>query len=127
MVKKVKQFRFFGDVNSAFNALNDNGVLSQLDTNEPEDLTSSYLISGDKIFGDYYPIIQLGIQGVPGTKFYLNGNLDPIFLGASGIFELDLTNSSTMITALSFDRDSIGYINSNPDGYLIIDIVYQED
>ena len=127
MVKKVKQFRFFGDANSAFNALNDNGVLSQLDTNEPEELTSTMLISGDKIFGDYYPIIQLGIQGIPGSKFYLNGNLDPVFLGASGIFELDLTNSSTTISALSFDKETMQLVNSNPDGYLIIDIVYQED
>ena len=127
MVKKVKQFRFFGDANSAFNSLNDNGVLSQLDTNEPATLTSSQLISGDRIFGDYYPIIQLGIQGIPGSKFYLNGNLDPIFLGASGIFELDLTNSSTTITALNFDKEATELVNANPDGYLIIDIVYEED
>ena len=127
MVKKVKQFRFFGDANSAFNTFTNDGVLSQLDSNEPATLTSNQLISGDRIFGDYYPIIQLGIQGIPGSKFYLNGNLDPVFLGASGIFELDLTNSSTTITALSFDRETIQLVNSNPDGYLIIDIVYQED
>jgi hypothetical protein len=36
------------------------------------------------------PIVQLGIQSVPGTKFYLNGSNNPIIIGNTGIYELDL-------------------------------------
>ena len=126
MVKKVKQFRFFGDTNTGFNTLNDGGVLSQIDKNEPESLTSNDLISG-RIFENYYPIIQLGIQGIPGTKFYLNTNIDPVFLGASGIYELELIDTSTSIIDLRFDIETLKLVNSSPNGYLIIDIIYQED
>jgi hypothetical protein len=61
---------------------------------------------------------------LPGTKFNLNTNLDPIVIGTTGIYELDLTDSSAVITSLTFEQSSIEYIQSNPDGYLIIDIVY---
>ena len=38
-----------------------------------------------------------------------------------------LTNSSGILTSLNFEKDSLDQIDKNPDGYLIIDIVYQED
>jgi hypothetical protein len=37
-------------------------------------------------------ISQLGIQGRPGTSFYLNGSTLPIVLGETGIYEIDLQN-----------------------------------
>jgi len=40
---------------------------------------------------------------MPGVKFYLNNEDDPIIIGASGIFELDLLNTSASITQLIFD------------------------
>jgi len=44
---------------------------------------------------------------LPGTKFNLNANLDPIVVGVSGMYELDLTNSSAVITSLTFEKSSL--------------------
>ena len=99
-----------------------------MDENQPNSLSSLDLSSGDA-FVDYTAkgIVQLGIQALPGTKFNLNANLDPVVIGVSGMYELDLTNSSGVLTSLNFEKDSLDQIDKNPDGYLMIDIVYQED
>lgn len=123
--KRIAQFRYFGDNNSNFNSQDKDAIYHQLDNNQPNGLTMADLCAGTA-FTDYTPIIQLGIQALPGTKFNLNTNLDPIVIGTTGIYELDLTDSSAVITSLTFEQSSIEYIQSNPDGYLIIDIVYQE-
>jgi hypothetical protein len=41
------------------------------------------------------------------------------------MYELDLSDSSAVLTSLTFEKESLDLINSNPDGFLIIDIVYQ--
>ena len=124
--KKITQLRFFGDSNGFLNTSDVNAIYHQMDENQPNSLSSLDLSSGDA-FVDYVPIIQLGIQALPGTKFNLNANLDPIIIGVSGMYELDLTNSSAVLTSLTFDKDSLDQIDKNPDGYLIIDIVYNDD
>ena len=124
--KKVTQFRFFGDSNGYLNTSDMTTIYHQMNENQPNSLSSLDLSSGDA-FVNYIPIIQLGIQALPGTKFSLNANLDPIIIGTSGMFELDLTNSSAVLTSLTFDKDSLDQIDKNPDGYLIIDIVYEGD
>lgn len=123
--KRIAQFRYFGDSNSNFNSQDKDAIYHQLDSNQPNGLTAADLCAGT-VFTDYTPIVQLGIQALPGTKFNLNTNLDPIVIGTTGIYELDLSDSSAVITSLTFEQSSIEYIQSNPDGYLIIDIVYQE-
>lgn len=50
------------------------------------------------------PVSHLGIQGEPGTVFYLNHSEDPISLGATGIYELNLEGIGH-IYALRFDMD----------------------
>ncbi len=125
MSKKIAQFRFFGDANSNFNSRDKDAIYHQMDDNQPSSLTSNDLIQGSA-FNDYTPIIQLGVQALPGTKLNLNTNLDPIILGSSGMYELDLVDSSAKLTSLTFDQESIEMINRNPDGYLIVDIVYEE-
>ena len=109
MAKKIKQFRYYND-----NATN----------NYPSGLSWIQLVSGSA-FGTSMPIVQLGIQSMPGTKFYLNGAVNPIILGSTGIYELDL-QGMTQINALSFDANSINFIKSNNNAYLIVDIVYEE-
>lgn len=121
----ITQFRFFGNDNSVFNTKDDNAIYHLLDSNT-DGITMNDLMSGNA-FKDYYPIIQLGIQSLPGLRFTINSNFDPIIIGATGIYELDLVDSSASITSLSFDQASLELINQNPDGYLIIDIVYEED
>lgn len=123
--KKITQLRFFGDSNGYLNTSDRSVIYHQMDENQPNSLSSLDLSSGDA-FVDFTPIVQLGIQALPGTKFNLNANLDPIVIGVSGMYELDLTNSSAVLTSLTFEKDSLDQIDKNPDGYLIVDIVYEE-
>lgn len=110
MAKQVKQFRFYQHNSNQ---------------NYPSDIQYRNLISGG-IFSDYMPIIQLGIQSLPGTKFYLNGSNNPIIIGHTGIYELDLEGLSE-ITSLQFDSKSIEAINGNANSFLIVDIIYEEE
>lgn len=109
MARHIKQFRYYnkGDENR----------------NSPVFITLGGLTSG-RIFRDYLPISHLGIQALPGTKFYLNGNNYPVIVGHSGLYELNL-GDNMRITSLSFDPESIQAIENNPNGYLIIDVIYE--
>lgn len=109
MDKKVVQFRYFGE---------NNGL------NYPSTITKTQLTSGS-IFDDYTPIVQLGVQALPGTRIRINANLDWIIVGATGIYELDLTNNTALITSLQFDETSLNVVNDSVDGYLIVDMIYQ--
>lgn len=111
MAKQVKQFRYYSeDVNN-------------INSNYPSNINKKTLVSGET-FAKYMPVSKLGIQSVPGTKFYLNNSSSPIIIGHTGIFELDL-NEFTEIIALRFDAKSIQFINDNLNAYLIIDMIYE--
>lgn len=111
MAKKIEQVRYY----------------SQKDTarNQPSDLKMNKLVSG-AVFSGKYPIVQLGIQSLPGVKFYLNNGTSPIVLGYTGIYDLEL-EGITEITHLSFDAESMNLINSNPESYLIVDFIYESE
>ncbi len=113
MAKKVKQFRYYSDTS-------ENNYPSE-DGKKP---TYRNLISGS-VFSNYMPILQLGVQTLPGTKFYLNGSNNPIIIGSTGIYELDL-QGLTEISSLQFDASSVGLIKNNQSAYLIIDIIYDD-
>lgn len=110
MAKKIIQFRYFGDNNSK---------------NFPP-VINRYNLQSGSVFDGYTPIVKLGIQGLPGLKFKLNSNLDYIIVGGTGLYELDLFNSSGSITSMQFDETSLNIINERDDGYLIIDAVVEE-
>lgn len=110
MAKQIYQYRYY----------------PKLDTkNQPSELNEKGLVSGS-IFADRMPITQLGIQTLPGVQFYLNGSTNPITIGTTGIYELDM-KTEAIITSLRFDYDSIRLINGSQTAYLIIDIVWGED
>lgn len=125
MARRIAQFRYFGDGEIGVNAMTQTTLYKHISSNYTEAINKSVLADGS-IFINYTPIVQLGVQTLPGTKFYLNANTDPIIVGSSGIYELDLTSTSTVITSLIFDLSSLELISNNPDGYLIIDIIYEE-
>lgn len=113
MAKKVKQFRYYNDGN---------------EKNYPQGLAMRHLISGSaftSVATNCIPIIQLGIQSIPGTKFYLNNSYNPVIIGNTGIYELDL-NGLAEVTALQFDQKTLQAIHSNNNAYLIIDIIYED-
>lgn len=115
MARKVYQFRYYGD--------GDNKNQPIAGRTGKETITGAKLRSGS-IFKDCLPIKQLGIQTMPGVKFYLNNSIDPIIVGSTGIYELNVDNL-TEITALNFDLTAINMINNNPSlSYIIVDILY---
>lgn len=106
MAKKIQQFRYYPNGTSVY----------------PAGLNSTKLANG-KAFLGYLPIVQLGIQTLPGVIFRLNGASNDIIVGSTGIYELDVSNGAS-ITALSIDAASLKMIDESGTGYLIIDILY---
>lgn len=91
--------------------------------NYPETTSYASLLTGN-VFANY-PIIQLGIQGPPNTKFYINGSENPIILGKTGIYELDLQGLGT-ISSINFDRESLEAIDYAQNfKSIMIDIAYE--
>lgn len=109
MAKSVMQFRYYGESNTK---------------NYPQGINIQTLSTGT-IFTNYPMITQLGIQTLPGTEFYLNNSINPIIIGSTGIYELNLEGLSE-ITDLRFGKNSVESINRNSNAYLIIDVVYGE-
>ena len=108
MARKVAQIRYYGD--------------NEDSKNQPRNLTSVQLRSGS----DYMPLKQIGIQTMPGVEFYLNGSIEPIIIGNTGIYELNVENL-TEITSLSFDYKSLKMINDSPStAYIIVDMLYDK-
>lgn len=117
MAKAVHQFRFYKD-----------------DVNEPRNEPSAGAYKGaggmkgfanGDIFKSYYPFYQLGIQTVPGTMIYLNGSENPIIIGATGIYELDMADGIE-ISSLQINNASLSQISNSADGYIIIDVLYDK-
>lgn len=114
MSKKIEQFRFYqrkGNVKDP--------------RNYPDSISVGTLSSGS-VFSGKYPITQLGIQTLPGVKFYLNKATTPIIIGNTGIYDLEL-DGVTYINHLCFDATSLNMINDNDDSYLIIDFIYETE
>lgn len=106
MAKRIMQFRYYSSSNSV---------------NQPTNATRNDFASGD-VFKGYLPFTKLGIQALPGTKFYLNDNIDEIIIGATGIYELDLEGISK-ITNLKFNANSLNIISNSSNTGLIVDVV----
>lgn len=109
MAKKLTQFRWYGVGNQ---------------NNSPAATLEDY--ANGSVFKGVYPIAQLGIQALPGTKFYLNGSVKPIVIGVSGIYDLDIKNGAR-VTGLSFSNQSLEAISENTTNFLIVDILYGEE
>lgn len=110
MAKQIKQYRYYGE--------------GHTNNQPPNKIALRNLVSGS-IFAQYMPITQLGIQALPGLKFYLNNSTDPIVIGQTGIYELNLEGLAE-INALSFDAQSIEAIIQNGNAYLIVDTIYDD-
>ena len=103
-MKFITQFRFGSD-----------GV-------SPAGLNATKLQYGN-IFENFSQISQLGIQGYPGTVFYLNGSDYPITLGETGIYEIDLQDRG-FIHSINFIGNS-AFEAYTKGSRLLIDIVYE--
>lgn len=122
MANRIKQFRYYNDTADGVSKNQPSQVVGE--DGRLIDTTYQHYVSG-LVFGDNFPVLQLGIQALPGTKFKLNNAVDPIIVGLTGIYELDLVGQ-TEITAIQFDADSMVNINNNNNAYLIVDIIYDD-
>lgn len=110
MARKIGQIRYFGEKNSL---------------NQPNNINMLRLRTGTA-FTDIYPIVQLGIQTLPGTKIYINNHTTPVIIGATGIYELNVDGLSN-ITDIQFDDASLRTIAMNDNAYVIIDYIYETE
>ena len=112
MKRQLKQFRYYGE-----------NVLK----NSPNEIISKKSLTSGSVFfnsPDLVSIASLGIQTLPGVKFYLNDSVDSIIVGSTGIYELNF-NDNFEITSLKFDSTSLDLIGDpSNSAYLIVDIVY---
>ena len=116
---KIKQLRYYNEPTVTYDNEGHQVVITQ---NAPAVNYNFYC--NEVSFAQFAQIQQLGIQTLPGTKFYLNQSIDPIIIGGTGIFELDLRNTTAILSSLRFDKNSMINIAKNPNGFLIIDMVY---
>ena len=109
-MKLIQQFRYYG---------------KDSDQNYPRNIMTEAILTNHNIFDEYSSITHLGIQGRPGTKFFLNESLYSIVLGDTGIYELDLEGYG-QIHNICFDEYSLAKYDAptNTDR-LLIDIVYE--
>ena len=111
MAKQVRQFRYYNQSNAQ-------------NKNYPADLSLRHLVSGSA-FSECPHILQLGIQSLPGTKFYLNNSNNPVIIGTTGIYELDLQNHG-YIHSIRFDPTSLAqYTGGTESDRILIDIIYE--
>ena len=92
------------------------------ENNFPANIVASDLTEGRMFEGRTFS--QLGIQAPPGTKFYVNNGANPVIVGYTGLFQIDLTTGCS-ITNLHFAPDSLQFINDNDNLYLIVDMAFE--
>lgn len=76
------------------------------------------VILNKNILGDKCQVVSLGIHALPGSKFYINKNIEPITISSNGNIFLDCKEHP--ITSIVIDRDN--NIKTTP---TIIDIMYK--
>ena len=110
-MKRIMQFRYRGENHP---------------DNYPNYSAYTDILSDGNIFNDYGIVSKLGIQGPDGLRFYLNFSPDPITIGETGIYELDLEGVGR-ITAIQFNKTDLNnFYTTNPlNDKILIDIVYE--
>lgn len=108
-MKHAYQFRYFGQNHAS---------------NYPNIYNYYGTLASGNIFQDYGTITHLGIQGKPGTTFFLNNSKSPITIGSTGIYELNLTGLS-YISAIRFDVETLKNLDKDDSNRgILIDIIY---
>ena len=103
-MKKLYQFRYYGQGN---------------ENNFPADLNIEETVN---LLQNYPRTTQLGIQSWPGAKFSLNEGNNPIEVGMTGIYELDL-DGLTYLYGLYFDQETLNQVSETKG--IIIDLIYE--
>ena len=120
-MKVAKQYRFFIDKSNENTKNADLIALSGISSAGDKPSVENLVFRDKNIY-------QIGIQALPGTKFYLNNGLDnlPAIIGLSGLFEISL-ESDILIKTIRFDYDSLLVIRDNPSAFIIIDTIEEDE
>lgn len=116
----IKQFRYFKAEDSRNSPASNNIWIYSPDENDEEQKHLFSDINGG--------VVKLGIQGLPGTVFYINENtLDQgIIIDHTGVYELDLKDTTLRLGMLYFDPQSLVNISKVDNATLIVDILYEK-
>lgn len=111
---EVYQFRFYGFDNEHNYPSGMNWIGSNGDNTKSTDLLSSIGAA-----------VKIGIQTLPGVRFWISlGNLsDPIIIDHTGVYELDLRNTTTKIGSLFFEPTSLARVSEVENASLIVDVL----
>ena len=108
MKRTVIQYRYYDNNNTHNYPTSADGTAITL-----QNINDGSIFLSEKKKEQYGNIVSLGIQTLPGTIFYLNGGVDPVIVGATGIFGLE------------FNETSLQTIQKTENGYLIVDAIYE--
>lgn len=120
---KIAQFRYYGESNeNNYTSIKDGEIPSKNNLKMPS--KDNLKIEASNLFTGCYPIVQLGIQTLPGAEIYINGCDFPMIIGSTGILDLEL-DTTVQITSLAFSEQTLDRIDSTVGGYILIDILYE--
>lgn len=71
-------------------------------------------------------ILQIGIQALPGAKFYLNNTEYAIIVGHNGYFEINIS-SGIIISNVYIARSSLSLLQNNESAYILIDTIEEKE
>lgn len=117
--KVIRQYRFFKDGD---------------ERNQPASGTRAAYVDGSVFSLGEFPILQVDIQGLPGTEFYvsledtrsgINNLMGPYTIGRTGVYQLELEDG-VLLYALQFTSRSMQNIQDTPSGYVIIDTLFEK-
>ncbi len=115
MAKQIKQIRYFGEGDSR---------------NYPASASQANLLNENYLQTcGVGRILQVSIHTLPGTRIHFNGDIKrTIYVGHSGVYQLDLTDTSAVLWGISFEEDDLEQlVNTGTNAGLIIDLLYEED
>ena len=78
------------------------------------------------LLSNYGSAVKIGIQTLPGVKFYIGNSsfTTGITIDHTGVYELDLRNTTTSISSLYFNMNSLKRIDEMGNASLIVDVLY---
>lgn len=112
----VQQLRYYGTGNSK-NIPDDN---SWIGISTEENAPKAY-----DLLANYGSAVKLGIQTLPGVRFFISSNnlSNGIIIDHTGVYELDLRNTTTTISNLYFDAASLQRIDEIDNACIIVDLL----
>lgn len=108
-MRKIMQFRYEGYEN---------------ENNYPEYSDYNSVLKNN-LLKDFPSVSHLGIQGPQGLRFYLNGGENPITIGKTGIYELDLDGIGRINKLCFNETDISSYFGQESTNRLLVDIIYE--